>query len=183
MIELWMKSSMVSRSIRDSLQIHVLQCKLSPTTEMRIHRGSVVFRPIWHLLRSVYLFFSVHFVEEKTFSSLGICFQMCTKMSRNAPKVIHFIKNLIGGGGMPPDPPPDPPSICALRSLNRSRNSHPSLFSICCSYLCHHVQIAGVRVAWGTPLAPIMLSGMMTSGGSVRVIVHTWRHRSSSRHS
>ena len=55
------------------------------------------------------------------------CLQMSTKMSQNAPKVVHFIKYFLGGM------PPDPPSIC---SLNRSHNSHLSLFSICCSHLC-----------------------------------------------
>ena len=43
-----------------------------------------------------YLFFSVHFVEENTFiSMLEICLQMPTKMSQNASKVVHFIKNFL----------------------------------------------------------------------------------------
>ena len=45
-----------------------------------------------------YLFFSVHFIEEKTFSCrLEICLQMSTKLSQNAPKVVHFIKNFLEG--------------------------------------------------------------------------------------
>ena len=77
-------------------------------TEMRIQRSSVVSRgfqanltPPESLMTSSYLFSSVHFVEEKTFSNrLEICLQMSTKMSRNAPKVVHFIKkNSAGGGG------------------------------------------------------------------------------------
>ena len=86
-------------------------------------------------LNEQYLFFSVHFVEEKTFSSrLEICLQMSTKMSQNAPEVVHFIKNFLGG--MPPAPPQ---SIC---SLNRSRNSHPSLF------FPFAVLISEIRVSW-----------------------------------
>ena len=55
-------------------------------------------------LNDQYLFFSVHFGEEKTISSgLEICLQMSTKMSQNAPKVVHFIKNFMGV--MLPDPP------------------------------------------------------------------------------
>ena len=67
-----------------------------------------------------FFFFSIHFVEEKTFNiRLEMCVQMSTQMSQNAPKV------LLGGVGMPPDPL----SICLQRSLTRSRNSYPSLFS------------------------------------------------------
>ena len=55
-----------------------------------------------------YLFFSVHFVEEKTFNSrLEICLQMSTKTSQNAPKVVYFIRYFLGGM------PPDHPSICS----------------------------------------------------------------------
>ena len=56
-------------------------------------------------LNDQYLFFSVHLVEEKTFSSrLEIYLQMSTKMSPNAPKVVHFIKNFLGGWGHTPRP-------------------------------------------------------------------------------
>ena len=42
-------------------------------------------------LNDQYLFFSVHFVAEKTFSSgLEISPRMSTKMSQNAPKVVLF---------------------------------------------------------------------------------------------
>ena len=48
-------------------------------------------------LNDQYLFFSVHFVEEKTFcSGLEICLQMSTKMSQNAPKVVRSIKTFVG---------------------------------------------------------------------------------------
>ena len=75
-------------------------------SEVGIHRGSTVSRGFQANLKPpeicVNLFFSAHFVEEKkTFSSrLEICFQMSTKMSENAPKVVHFTKNLLGGWGV-----------------------------------------------------------------------------------
>ena len=47
-------------------------------------------------LNDQYLFFSVHFVEEKRFSSrLKICLHMSSKVSQNAPKVVHFIVLII----------------------------------------------------------------------------------------
>ena len=111
---------------------------------MRIHCSSVVFRPIWHFLRSEiceswsydqYLVFSVHSVEEKTFSSrLEICLQMSTKMSQNAPKVVHFIKKKFRVVvGMPPTPPLAYARYACLIILIIVI----PLFSICCSHLCY----------------------------------------------
>ena len=55
-------------------------------------------------LNDPYLFFSVHFFEENTFSSrLEICLQMSTKMSQNAPKVDRFVNHFLGGHA--PRPP------------------------------------------------------------------------------
>ena len=58
---------------------------------------------------------------------------MFTKISQNTPKIVHFLTNFLGGGGMAPHPL----TICSLRSLNRSCNSHPFLFHLLFSSLLY----------------------------------------------
>ena len=75
-------------------------------TEMRVHCGSAVSCGFQANLTSPYIyFFSVHFVEEQTFShSLEICLQIYQNVSEYT-KSSSFYHRFSGGGGHAPKTP------------------------------------------------------------------------------